>query len=83
MSFDKFETDSHCAGGRYQSATKHIYGAIASKGSKVIIGYCSKCRRKKPMTVSDNTKKVEGLGDFFKNLTEKGLYVSKKWQKTY
>ena len=29
------------------------------------------------MTVSDNTIKAEGLGDFFKNLGKKGLNVSK------
>ena len=30
------------------------------------------------MTVSDNTIQAEGLGDFSKNLGEKGLNVSKK-----
>ena len=30
------------------------------------------------MTVSDNTKQAEVLGDFFKNLGKKGLNVSKK-----
>ena len=30
------------------------------------------------MTVSDDTIKAEGLGDFLKNLGEKGLNVSKK-----
>ena len=30
------------------------------------------------MTVSDNTKQAEDLGDFFKNLGIKGLKVSKK-----
>ena len=30
------------------------------------------------MTVSDNTIKAEGLGDFCKNLGKKGLNVSKK-----
>ena len=30
------------------------------------------------MTVSDNTKQVEGHGDFFKILVKKGLNVSKK-----
>ena len=30
------------------------------------------------MTVSDNTMKAEGLGDFFRNLGKKGLNVSKK-----
>ena len=41
---------------------------MTSKGSKVLIGYCSVCNRKKSMTVSDNTIKAEGLGRFFKNL---------------
>ena len=30
------------------------------------------------MTVSDDTIKAEGLGDFFKNLGKKGLNVSKR-----
>ena len=30
------------------------------------------------MTVSDDTIKAEGLGDFFKKLGKKGLNVSKK-----
>ena len=30
------------------------------------------------MTVSDNTIKAEGLGDFLKNLGKKGVNVSKK-----
>ena len=33
------------------------------------------------MIVSDNTIQAEGLGDFFKNLGEKGLNVSKKMAK--
>ena len=33
------------------------------------------------MTVSDDTIKAEGLGDFFKNLGGKGLNVSKKMAK--
>ena len=33
------------------------------------------------MTVSDNTIKSEGLGDFFKNLGKKGLNISKKMAK--
>ena len=35
------------------------------------------------MTVSDNTIKAEGLGDFFKNLGKERLNVSKNWQKTF
>ena len=33
------------------------------------------------MTVSDNTIQEEGLGNFFKNLCEKGLNVSKNMAK--
>ena len=33
------------------------------------------------MTVSDNTIKAEGLGDFFKNLGKRGLDASKKMAK--
>ena len=35
----------------------------------------------KSMTVSDNTIAAERLGDFFKNLGEKGLSVSEKTAK--
>ena len=68
MSFQKFETDSYCVGGRHRSATIKIYGDITPKGNKVLIGYCSVSNRKKSMTVSDNTIKAEGLGSFFKSL---------------
>ena len=78
MTFNKFENESYCVGGRHRSRTLKIYGAIASKGSKVLIGYCSICNRKKYMTISDNTLRAEGLGNFFKNLGKKGLNVSKK-----
>ena len=81
MTFNKFENDSYCVGGRHRSATKNIYGSITSKGSKVIIGNCSICNRKKSMTVSDDTIKAEGLGNFFKNLGKKGLNVSKRMAK--
>ena len=47
MSFNKFESDSYCVGGRHRSATIKIYGNITSKGSKKLIGYCSICNRKK------------------------------------
>ena len=77
MSFQKFKSDSYCVGGRHRSSTVKINGDITSKGSKVLIGFCSKCQRKKTMTVSDNTIQAEGLGDFFKNLGRKGLNVSK------
>ena len=82
MIFNKFKTDSYCVGGRPRSATVKIYDDVTSKGSKVLIGYCSVCNRKKSMTFSDDTIKAVGLGDFFKNLGKKRLNVSKRWQKT-
>ena len=47
MSFQKFKTDGYSVGGKHRSATVEIYGDISSKGSKVLIGFCSKCNRKK------------------------------------
>ena len=81
MTFNKYKTDSYCVGGRHRSSTKNIYGDITSKRSKVLIGFCSICNRKKSMTVSDDTIKAEGLGDFFKNLGKKALNTSKKMAK--
>ena len=78
MSFNKFKSDSYCVGGRHRSATVKIYGDITSKGSKVLIGYCSICNRKKSMTVSDNTIKAERLGNFFKNLGKISAKAGKK-----
>ena len=80
MTFNKIEKYCYCLG-RHISATKNIYGSITSKSNKLLIGYCSICNRKKSMTVSDNTIKAEGLGDFFKKLGKKGLNVSKKMAK--
>ena len=81
MSFQKFKNDSYCVGGRHRYSTLKIYGEITSKDSQEPIEVCSKCRRKKSMTVSDNTIQAEGLGDFFKNLGRKGLNLSKKMAK--
>ena len=81
MSFQKFKSDSYCVGGKHRSATIKIYGDITSKGSKVLIGYCSVCNRKKSMTVSDNTFKAEGLGTFLKNLGKISAKAGKKLAK--
>ena len=83
MNSQKFKTDSYCVGGRHRSGTKDITGEITvnkktGKDTKLLVGKCVICNRKKSMIVSDNTIKAEGLGDFFKNLGEKGLNVSKK-----
>ena len=81
MSFQNFKSDSYCVGGRHRSATIKVYGDITSKGSKVLIGYCSVCNRKKSMTVSANTFKAEGLGSFFKNLGKISSKAGKKLAK--
>ena len=78
MSVQKFKSDSYCVGGRRCSATTKIYGDITSTVSKVPIGYCSRCQRKKSMTVSDNTVKAEELGSFFKNLGRLSAKAGKK-----
>ena len=78
MSFQNFKTDSYCVGGRHRSDTIKIYGDITSKGSKVLIGYCSVCNRKKSMIVSDKTIKAEGLSSFFKNLGKLSSKAGKK-----
>ena len=46
MSFQHFQKDSYCVGGRHRSATTKLYGSITSKGSKVLFGYCPMCNRK-------------------------------------
>ena len=68
MSFQKLESESFCVGGRHRSAIINIFGDITSKGSKVLIGYCSLCNRKKSFTFSDNTAQAKGLGSSFKIL---------------
>ena len=70
MSFQKFKSDFYCVGCRHRSPTTNLYGDIPSKGSKVLFGYCSinNCKRKKSVTVSDNTIQAGGFYDFFKNL---------------
>ena len=59
MSFRKFERDSYCVGGRHRSGTVKIFGDLTSKGSNVLIGYCSIGNRKKSKTANDNTIKAE------------------------
>ena len=86
MNSQKFATDSYCVGGRHRSGTKDITGEITvnkktGKDTKLLVGKCMVCNRKKSMIVSDNVIQAEGLGDFFKNLGKKGLNVSKKMAK--
>ena len=78
MSFQKFKSDSFCVGGRHRSSTMKTFGDITSKGSKVLNGFCSKCKRKKSMTASDSTIKAEGLSSFSKNLGKISAKARKK-----
>ena len=80
MSFQEFQSDSYCVGGRHPSATKNIVGDITinkktGKEVKLLVGKCVLCDRKKTMIVSDNVIEAEGLGGFFKNLGRKGLNI--------
>ena len=54
------------------------YGDITSEVSKVLIGYCSLCNRRKSMTVSDNIIQAEGPRSLFKNLGRIPAKASKK-----
>ena len=77
MNSQKFETISYCVGGKHRSGTKNITGDITvnekiGREIKLLVGKCVICNRKKSMIVSDNMIQAESLGDFFKNLGEKG-----------
>ena len=83
MNSQKFASDSYCVGGRHRSGTKDITGEKTvnkktGKDTKLLVGKCVKCNRKKSMIVSDNTIKAEGLGSFFKNLGKISAKASKK-----
>ena len=43
--FNQFITNSYCVGGRLYSVTINIQGVITSKGTKMLKGNCTKCRR--------------------------------------
>ena len=61
---------------------KNFQGDITSKVMIVLNGYCSVFNGKVSMTGSDSTILAESLVDFFEKLGEKGIIVSKTWQKT-
>ena len=86
MSFQKFESDSYCVGGRHKSGTKNIVGEISvnkktGEEIKLLVGKCVICDRKKTMIVSDNVIQAEGLGDFFENLGKISARAVKKLAK--
>ena len=75
---NKFKTNSYCVGGRHYSGTNNISGAITSKGTKMLIESCTKCRGSKSMTVSDATIEAKGLKDFFKSVGKATVNFGKK-----
>ena len=86
MNSQKFATDSYCVGGRHRSGTKDITGEITvnkktGKDTKLLVGKCVICNRKKSIIVGDNTIKAEGLGSFFKNLGKISAKAGKKLAK--
>ena len=86
MSSQTFKSDSCCVGAKHKSGTKNKVGEIrfnkkTSKEIKLLVGQCVVCNRKKSNIVSDNVIQSEGLGDFFKNLGEKWLNLSKRMAK--
>ena len=50
----------------------------SGKDIKFLVGQCLVCNKRKTLTLSDNTKQAEGVGDFSKSLGEKRLNVTKK-----
>ena len=78
MSFQKFETNSYCVGGKHYSGTINSKGDMTPNSRKMLIGTCAVCNRKKSMIVSDNTIKAEGLSSFFKNLGRMPAKAGKK-----
>ena len=75
---NKLKTNSYCVDGRHYSGTNNISGAITSKGTIILRGSCTKCRRNKSMTVSDATMEAEGLKDFFKCVDKATVIFGKK-----
>ena len=83
MSFNKFENNSYCVGGKHYSATTNIRGDITQNKKtgapvKLLRGTCSTCKRNKSLIVSDQTIQAEGLGNFFKHLGSAAKNVGKK-----
>ena len=81
MSFQNFKTNSYRFGGRHRPATTNFYGDNTSKCSKVSIGFCSICNRRKSLVVSDNKVGAEVWGDFFNNLSDSSVEVGEKLAK--
>ena len=77
-SYNKFKTNFCCVGGRHYSGTNNIRVVVSAKGTKMLKGNCTKCKRNKSVTVSDATIGAEGLKDFFKNVGKATVNFDKK-----
>ena len=75
---NKFKINSYCVGGRHYSGTNNISGAIILKGTKMLRGSCTKCRKNKSMTVYNAIIEAEGLKDFFKSVGRATVNFGKK-----
>ena len=65
-SFNRFNSNSYCVGGRHYCGINNIRGVVRAKVAKMLKGICVKCKRTKSKTVSDATIEAEGLKDFLK-----------------
>ena len=85
MRYENFKTKSNCVRRIYQSATLSLDSYVTEKSHKILIGKSVPCKRKESKIVSDNTKAVESLGSFFRNLGTSSDKVDKKiatnWKK--
>ena len=78
MSFQKFENNSYCVGGKQYSGTINIKGDVTPNGRKMLIGKCVVSNKNKSILVSDNTIHAKGLGSFFKSLGKISANAGKK-----
>ena len=76
--FNKFETNSYCAGGTHYSGTNSIRVIFTAEKTKMLKGSCAMCRRNNSMTVSDATIEAEGLKDFLKSVGKATANFGKK-----
>ena len=79
------ETISYCVGQKHYSGSKNIVVEITlnkktGREIRLLVGQNS-IFKKKSRIVSNITTEAEGFGDFFRNLCEKGVIVSKKMAK--
>ena len=83
MSFQKFKTKRYCVGEKHYPGTKNIAGETTfikktGKETRLLVGQCVICDRKKSMIVSDNTIQSEGLGSSLKTLGRISAKAGKK-----